>query len=132
MSQALPCGLFTPRWSVVRGGLAGAQRLLPFGMASSAGLPFSKAIVWVGPPLLAKVLASLGLVLFLEVGWMNRQVRSLEMLKPLSVIVPWQFPPEGLLATIVLRSLAVAAVPKLEIPPPLLGSALLPENVSLV
>src|SRR3954447_9232958 len=130
MSQPFPCGLFTPRWSVVSGGRAGAQRLAPLGMALSAGLPFSKAMVRVGPPLLAKPAASLGFVLFLEVGWMNRQLRSLEMLKPLSVIFPWQFPPEGLLATIVLRSLAVAPVPKLPMPPPLLLLALLPEKVS--
>ena len=77
MSHAVPCGLVTPRWSVV---ICVPQPLWPCGMAFRAGLPFSRAMVLVGPPLLAKRLSSLGFVLFLEVGWLKAQLASLEML----------------------------------------------------
>ena len=45
MSQLAPCGRVTPRWSVVGQSAAFA--------ASIAGLPGSRAWVWVGPPLSA-------------------------------------------------------------------------------
>src|SRR4051794_4410971 len=60
MSHLLPCGLFTPRWSVAMRSVAVAQPFWPFGMAFMAGLPISRAMVWVGPPLFARLLATLG------------------------------------------------------------------------
>src|SRR5579884_379896 len=53
MSMAPCCGRASPRWSVV-----GALTLLP---APMAGLPDSKAIVGVGPPLFASA-PNLGLI----------------------------------------------------------------------
>jgi hypothetical protein len=77
MSHPEPCGLATPRWSVV---IVVPQPLCPCGMAFRAGLPLSRDMVLVGPPLFARRLASLGFLLFLEVGWLKAQLASLEML----------------------------------------------------
>src|SRR5579875_156454 len=46
MSQPVPCGRLTPRWSVLP-----AQPWALAGMALTAGLDGDSAIVWVGPPL---------------------------------------------------------------------------------
>ena len=61
MSQPLPCGRATARWSVLGAPLSqlamvlgrATSATLLNGMVSMAGLPFCRAIVWVGPPLLA-------------------------------------------------------------------------------
>src|SRR3979411_1162681 len=50
-SQRAPWGRLTPRWSVA---MSGPQLATPEGTRSMAGDPASRAIVWVGPPLLAR------------------------------------------------------------------------------
>ena len=67
MSQATPCGLVTPRWSV-----SGQEALSP---ASMAGLPGSSAWVSMGPPLSCKGPRS-GSVLEWSVGSVRMQVGS--------------------------------------------------------
>ena len=56
------------------------QPFVPDGMASTAGLAGRKAMVWVGPPLLAKPPANRGLVEFREVDWLKPQEVPLSML----------------------------------------------------
>ena len=60
MSYRTPCGRATPRWSV-EGALLGALNVTP----SLAGLPVSRAKVWVEPPLSAST-PSRGSVLLIE------------------------------------------------------------------
>src|SRR5215510_4188121 len=104
-------------------------------MASMAGLVGCRAMVGVGPPLFCSPMgASSGSVLGLELfATLKPQVVPLSMLLPPSVIVPalLQFPPEGLLAIILL---VIVTVPPLQLsmPPPKPGSsALFPASVLL-
>ena len=99
-------GRTKPRWSRLFTGAAAQMVSLP---ALTAGLPARSAMVWVGPPLLAKPAgSSRGLV-----AGPTPHVPSESRLWPPSVIVPEQFPPgwplpgELLLATIVLVTVTV-------------------------
>src|SRR5450759_5736006 len=108
MSYRGPCGRGTPRWSV-EGALFEPLNVTP----SMAGLPVSRAKVWVGPPLSASA-PSKGLVLLFEPDAEPQPhvTPSSMLLPPLMLIAPLQFPPDVLLARMVLRSVTV--------PPPVL------------
>src|SRR6185369_11094364 len=54
MSQAAPSGRGMPRWSV-------GWQSPSSGLASMAGLPGTRLWVWVGPPLLARVVCKIAL-----------------------------------------------------------------------
>src|SRR3990172_6786730 len=115
MSQMAPrtaspsIGRATPRWSV-----AGQPALAP---ASMAGLPARSACVWVVPGGLRARGPRRGLVLLRSPLPPKAQVASLLRLLPLEVMVPEQFPPEVLLATMVFFKFK--APPALAMPPPL-------------
>src|SRR3990172_708909 len=114
MSQRGPCGRAVPRWSTVAQISMPARLGLPVSMA---GLPVFKAMVWVGPPLLAKA-ASRGLVLVrLPVPPAKLQLASLTRLKldRLSNAIPPQL--SGvLLATMLLNACELSMLST--IPPP--------------
>ena len=105
-----------PRWSRLLTGGAAHTDSLP---ALIAGLPGSRAMVCVGPPLFAKPAgSSWGLVLQNELPVVAVQpvpvkphVAPFSMLWPPSVMVPPQFSPEVLLATIVLVTVTVPPLP---------------------
>ena len=63
-------------------------------------------MVWVGPPLFSNA-PSLGSVLFISPEPSKLQVLSLLRLYPFEVIVPEQFPPEELFATMLFWRVAV-------------------------
>ena len=106
MSQAVPCGRATPRWSTAGGGQPAA--------VSIAGLPTSSACVIVGPPLSASGPSS-GFVLGISPAPVSEHVSSLSMFEPPVVMPPRQSPPT-LSAKIVLVS--VTTHPETSIPPP--------------
>src|ERR671911_3050683 len=118
MSQALPCGRLTPRWSVAGGGHSTAASIAALGPSQSAGVstPEQRAMVSVGPPLSLRPAGSRPAgVLLLELGSVRPQVAPSSRLPPSSVIwLPtggvFQFPPLGLLATIVFFSVAPPAL----------------------
>src|SRR5215208_5925174 len=104
-------------------GGAAQTELLP---VSIAWLPVPRAMVWVGPPLLANG-PSKGSVLTKSPPAVNPQVLPLSRLLPFEVIAPLQFPPSELFATIVLTSTIVPAL-LFKLPPleaPLLKNVLL-------
>src|ERR671911_3124602 len=106
MSQALPCGRLTPRWSVAGGGHSTAASIAALGPAQFAGVPTpeQRAMVSVGPPLSLRPAGSRPAgVSHLELGLVKLHPPSSSRLPPPSVTgkVPNEkFPPE-LLATIV-------------------------------
>ena len=86
-----PCGRATPRWSV-EGALFGGLNVTP----SIAGLPVSRAKVWVSAQLFASA-PSNGLVLLFEPDTAPQpHVVPLSMLLPPLVIGPPQFPPDAI------------------------------------
>ena len=85
-------------------------------------------MVLVGPPLYCRG-PSMGSVLFKSPVLLKLQVLSLLRLWPWEVIVPLQFPPELLLATMLFLRVAVPP-PPLKMPPP--GDPLFPLMVLLL
>src|SRR3972149_2670268 len=97
LSPSPSTGRANPRWSVAGGGQSG----LP---ASMAGLPGRRAWVWVEPPLSASGPSS-GAIPGRSPAAVRLHVLSLSRLWPADVVLA-QFPPEGLLATMVFLSVA--------------------------
>lgn len=108
-----------PRWSRL---LTGAAAQMTSFAESNATLPGPSAIVSVGPPLFCKGPSTGSLLI------PGQAVSGQLRLPPPSVMMPEQFPPVGLLATIVFSSVTV--YPELRIPPPSL--ALLLAKVLLI
>src|SRR6185436_11003575 len=120
-SHAAPIGRLTPRWSA-----SGHPTVLP---ASRAGLPGSKPIVRVGPPLSASG-PTFGSVLFRLSGAVRAALASEQMLWPRSVIAPRQLlleesPPTIVLSRNVNAPLSVAMLAPKFRPP--LGQVLVAE-----
>src|SRR3989304_3371224 len=114
--SALPStGRGWPRWSE-----EGQPVLVP---ASMAGLPESRAWVWVGPLLLARG-PSLGSLLLRSPGWLKPQLAPLSRLNPCDVIGPEQLAPTVLLATIVFLRVMVPEK-ECSMPPPTMLAPLL-------
>jgi hypothetical protein len=94
MSQPLPCGRAIPRWSV-NTGLPNVSVQALGGIALTAELVESNAIVRVGPPLFCRLpgLRPAVLLLFWSPVWVRKlQVLSSERLYPSEVPPPEQLP----------------------------------------
>jgi hypothetical protein len=126
MSYPAPRGREIPRWSV-----EGAKFGALYVTLSIARLPGESAKVRLGPPLEASG-PSKGSTLWIDPKLEPQpQVALLSRLLPPSVIAlfPAQFPPELLLARMVLRRVVLPQL--LNIPPPAM-EALFPEKVQFV
>src|ERR1700693_570073 len=132
MSQPVvspPPGRGWPRWSVFR--RLPEKSRQPAGLpASSAGLPFCSAMGCVAPPLLCSA-PSLAFFPLRSPSPLKLHVLSLLKLYPSDVMVPAQFPPFPLFATILfwIRNELPAL---LRTPPPPIFSGLVPKVELLI